>query len=203
MIDAIVLAAGLSSRMGRPKPLVEIGGRPALARVLDALLDASFREPIVVLGTAADEIRAAIDLGSSRIVVNPAPQDGLSSSLRLGLAAVDRGALGAMVLLVDMPAIRSETIRRVADRAEAGDRLVAPSVGGARGFPVFIARDLFSELQETLAGDTGARAFLARRRDLLTTIDVADPGCFQDFDAPKDLEPLEDLERSTPCATSA
>jgi len=200
MIEAIVLAAGLSSRMGEPKPLVPIDGQPSLSHVLSALKQAGVETPIVVLGAAAEEIRAAVDLSDCRVRVNPAPEEGLSSSLRLGLEAVEADAAGALIAMSDMPALRPETIRSVIALADNGAQIAAPVFEGRRGFPVFLARALFSELAATLAGDVGARAFLKRHPQLLMTVEVDDPGSVQDFDRAEDLARFE---RSSPCATSA
>lgn len=200
MIEAVVLAAGLSSRMGEPKPLVLIHGQPALSHVLRTLKQAEVEEPIVVLGAAAEEIRKAVDLSDCRVLVNPAPESGLSTSLRLGLGAVGSDAAGALIVMSDMPALRPETIRSVITLADDGAQVAAPTFGGRRGFPVYLARALFAELAPTLAGDAGARAFLKRHPQLLKTVEVDDPGSVQDFDRAEDLARFE---RSSPCATSA
>jgi len=200
MIEAVVLAAGFSTRMGRPKPLVEIGGEPALSRILGSLREAGLAHPIVVLGSAADDVREGIDLRGCCVVVNPSPERGLSSSLRLGMEAAAPRSRGVIVLLGDMPAIRPDTIRAVVEEARSGAQLIVPRFHGQRGFPVFIASHLFSRLEKTMAGDSGARTFLASHSGLLTAIEVPDPGCVLDFDRPEDLRRFE---RSAPCATSA
>ena len=201
MIAAIVLAAGRGSRMmGRVKPLLPIDGEPTLRRILRTLSVAGISRPIVVLGDAADAVRAAVDLSDCPVVVNPRPSDGLSSSLRLGLRAVPEPAVGALILHADMPFVRAETIRSVVEAAERGAAIAAPRYRAKRGFPVFIRRDRLDDVAAGLAGDSGARAYIESHLDDVRLIDVEDPGCVVDIDRPEDLE---QVERRSACSTSA
>jgi len=207
MIDAIVLAAGLATRMGGAvKALTPVAGEPALSIVLRRVREAGIASPVVVLGHGADAVRRAVDLSGVRIVENPAPADGLSSSLRLGLSVVGTLGPGVLVLHADMPAVSATTIRAILEAAEEGARLAAPAYQGQRGFPVYIARSLFEELEAVLEGDAGARKLLGRHADDLVLVPVEDPGCILDVDRPKDLEALamamERTERRSSCATS-
>jgi molybdenum cofactor cytidylyltransferase len=199
MIAAIVLAAGRGSRMGRVKPLLSIDGEQSLDRVLRSLSEAGISRPIVVLGHAADAVRAAVDLTGCQVVLNLRPSDGLSSSLRLGLQAVPGTAIGALILHADMPLVRAETICAVAEAAAQGATIAAPRYRGVRGFPVFLARRCFDDLAAGLAGDSGARAYIERHLEEVRFIDVEDPACVIDIDRPEDLE---HLERRSACTTS-
>ncbi len=201
MIDAVVLAAGFGTRMGRIKPLASVHGRPSLAVVLDRLRAAGIVRPIVVLGHAAEEIAAAIDLTDARVVTNPDPARGLSSSLRLGIASVAPEAIGTLLLHADMPTISAGTLRAVIAAAENGAPIAAPCHRGTRGFPVFLGRGTFSELDRILKGDVGAKKYLRAHQDELVLVDVDDPGCLVDFDRPEDLRRL--AERGMSCGTSA
>jgi len=187
MIAAIVLAAGLGSRMGAVKPLLNIDGEPALGRALAGLRGAGLSDIIVVLGRSAEEVRAAVDLDRCRVVLNDAPEQGMSTSLALGLDAVPAGALGALVLHADMPFVLPDTITAVVDAAAAGAGIVAPTHKGQRGFPVFFRRDAFAELRRSLVGDAGGRAYIACHEDELVLVEVDDPGCVRDLDRPADL----------------
>lgn len=200
MIDAIVLAAGLGTRMGRVKPLVPIAGETALAIVIRRLRASGIDRPIVVLGHQAETIRTSVDLSACRLARNSAPERGLASSLLLGIRAVAPDAIGSLVLQADMPAVSVETIRLVLSAAREGAQIAAPRFRGRRGFPVFLSRECFGELEETLAGDSGARDYIERHRESVRLIEVDDAGCVLDFDTPEDLA---DIERTASCATSA
>ena len=190
MIESIVLAAGLGTRMGASKPLLDIDGRPALSRVLDTLCAAGPEEPIVVLGHRAAEVRRAVDLSFCRIVVNDEPRRGMGTSLRLGLRAVRTEAIGALVFHVDMPLVRPTTVRRIREVAIRGAPLVAPVLDGSRGFPVFFGRATFADLLPTLVSDVGGRTYLAAHEADLVLVPVDDPGIRIDFDRPCDLDVL-------------
>jgi len=199
MIAPIVLAAGLGTRMGRLKPLLRIEDRPALAIVLDTLQQALLDPPIVVLGHRHEEIRGSVDLSHCTLVVNPEPSRGLASSFRLGLDATAPGAMGVLVMLVDMPLVRLETVRAVIGLAELGAAIAAPTYNGQRGFPVFFRQDQLEELRESLVGDTGGRAYIDTHTSSLQLIPVDDPGCVRDFDVPSDIEELKGVQ---PCTIS-
>ncbi len=200
MIAAVVLAAGLGTRMGTSKPLLSIGGRPALALLLSTLNEARVETVVVVLGRDADRVSQNVDLRGRTLVRNPMPERGLSSSLALGFDAVPSAAMGALVLHADMPFVRPSTVRAVCALAEAGARIAAPQFGDTRGFPVYFSRSCFGPLRAELAGDVGARAFIDAHRDLLRLVPVEDPGCVRDLDRPEDLAVTEGRAAWTTCA---
>jgi molybdenum cofactor cytidylyltransferase len=198
-VSGVVLAAGASTRMGRPKQLLPVGDRCLLRRVLDAALASRLDEVIVVLGHRADEIRDALALdslapdagGRARVVVNSEHADGQSTSLRCGLRAADERAQAVAVLLGDQPAVGAELIDRVvaAFLAAAAPlaRPVYPDAGGAPGHPVLLARRIWPEL-DGLTGDGGARALMAARPEWLLEVAVAGQ-------PPADVDTLEDYQR--------
>jgi len=187
MIDAIVLAAGLATRMGEVKPLVSIGGEPALGAVLHRIEAAGLSQPIVVLGApSAVTIEAAVDLSACTVVQNARPETGMAGSLRLGLDAVSPGR-GVLIFHADMPFVAVATIDAVRRSAGAGARIAAPCHGGTRGFPVFFHHDHIEGLRASLAGDAGGRAYITQHLQELTEIPVEDPGCVYDIDRPADL----------------
>ena len=185
--EAVVLAAGLGSRMGRIKPLVPIHGRPSLAHVLDRLADAGVEKPIVVLGHGAKEIRRNIDLSKTRIVMNDTPSHGMASSLVIGLRAISEHAAGALVLHADMPFVTASTIRAVVETAADGALLSAPRFQGRRGFPVYFAKPCFSELIAGLHGEIGGREYIETHKKDLVSVDVNDEGILVDIDRPEDV----------------
>jgi molybdenum cofactor cytidylyltransferase len=201
MIEAIVLAAGLGTRMGEIKPLTLVEGEPALVVILRRIRAAGMSRPIVVLGSrSAQQIEVAVDLTECAVVLNEKPEAGMSRSLRLGLDAVPPEATGALIFHADMPFVRPETVCAVLHAAKEGAKIAAPIHRTRRGFPVFFHRVCFQELRESLSGDAGGRAYIEAHHDDLVPIAVDDPGCVYDIDQPTDLAAWEG-DRA--CVTSA
>jgi molybdenum cofactor cytidylyltransferase len=195
-VSGVILAAGQSSRMGRPKQLLPVGGRPLLQIVIDNALESQLDEIILVLGSNAESVRAVLDpatVSRIRVVVNREHASGQSSSVRAGLAATDDRARGAAILLGDQPGVTGELINRVLDRfAAGGTRLLRPEYGGdgtpiVPGHPVLLARSIWAETAG-LTGDAGARSLLRDHPDWLTTIHM-------DGDPPPDIDDWEDYQR--------
>ena len=186
-VEAIVLAAGKGVRMGRIKPLVEIDGRPALARVLATLRGAGMKRVIVILGHRADEIQENIDLADCVVAVNGDYESGMGSSLALGIGLVSEDSVGFLVVHADMPYVREETVRSILKRARTGAKIVAPTYKGARGFPVYLRVDCRNALLPTLTGEVGARDYIAKHEHDLELIEVDDPGATIDIDRPEDV----------------
>lgn len=161
MIAGVVLAAGTSSRLGRAKQLLPYRGRPITRHVVDTAIAAGLDEVIVVLGHAAEEVRAALDLRPpARAVVNTDYASGQASSLREGLRAVSAGVRAAVILLGDQPGIAAGSIRKALEAYdETGGPIVRAMYGGRPGHPVLLDRSVWDEV-ERLEGDLGARAVM-------------------------------------------
>ena len=181
----LILAAGRSARMARAhKLLAEWRGKPLVAHVADAVADAGLPPPLVVLGHRAAEVRAALGDRPARYVVASEYADGLSASLRAGIAAVPGDWQAVIVALGDMPCVAAATFVALAASAAP---IAVPVQGGVRGNPVRWGRRYFPALV-SLTGDAGARGLLA---DLpVVEIAVDDPGIFADVDTPSDLAAL-------------
>ena len=178
----LVLAAGAGRRYGKPKALVDHGGRLLVQRAADTLREAGLGEIVVVLGAAAEQVRAAApDL--PRTVVNPDWPTGLGSSLRAGLAALSGRADAALVLLVDMPGVSAEAVRRVLAFA-APDALVTGGYGDRRGHPVLLGRDHWAGVAATATGDSGARDHLRAHAERVRVVAVGDVADDRDLDVP-------------------
>lgn len=187
-VAAVVLAAGASRRFGSPKLVAQLGGRPVLGHVLDALAASPVDEVIVVLGGDAAAIEDAVAWRAERRVVNSRPQDGLSSSLRVGLdaAAGDPETEAVLVALGDQPGLRPEVVASVIAAAEATVRPIVRArypVDGAPN-PVLVRRSAWA-LAAGLHGDRGLGPLLAERPDLVA--EVAVDGANPDVDTPADL----------------
>ena len=196
-IEAIVLAAGKGERMGTVKPLVEIDGVPALARVIATLHRAGIERILVVLGYAAKKIEREVDLSNERVVFNSNYESGMGSSLALGIKSLALETTGFLVLHADMPYVTEETVRAVLARAREGGLIVAPIYRGKKGFPVYLDRSCCEELLPTLVGETGAREYIASHLDDLVLVEVDDPSCVWDIDRPEDLMMKEEEREPT------
>jgi CTP:molybdopterin cytidylyltransferase MocA len=184
-VAGIVLAAGASSRMGRPKMLLPLGGGTLLCTVAQALLDGGLGRVVVVLGHEADHVRRVAGLpqdGRLEVVVNEDWPSGMASSLRRGLQAC-AAADAAVVALGDQPGITAERVRRIVSAWRPGVSLVLPVHGGRAGHPVLFGRPLFEELR-SLQGDVGGREVV--KRHLADAVQVeAEP--LADLDTEEDL----------------
>jgi CTP:molybdopterin cytidylyltransferase MocA len=186
--------------MRASKPLLDVGGTPSLARVLAAIDGAGIDHVLVVLGRDADAIAKRVDLSRAHIVRNLEPENGLASSLALGLAELPPSSTGVLVFHADMPFIRSATVLAVRSLAEDGARIAAPHFGGLRGFPVYFSRACLAPLAAALSGDSGGRRFIERNPGCLELVEVSDSGCTRDLDSPEDLAPCEKEVTWTTCA---
>jgi molybdenum cofactor cytidylyltransferase len=165
VISGIILAAGSSKRLGRPKQLLDIEGRPLLQHVVDAAAGAGLDEIVVVLGHDAERIAAALVLPpSARVVVNPDHSAGQSTSLRAGLDALDAGPGAAAILLGDQPRLTASAIIRVIDAFRAGPAPIARAIWrGVPGHPVVVARSEWDRFRGS-EGDVGAREVISASR---------------------------------------
>lgn len=184
-IAAVVLAAGQSRRMGRPKALLEWGKQTVLDHVAGLL--AQVADPVIVVagfGAAGIQERR----GPWSVVVNPNPELGMLSSLKCGLRAVPSGAGAVLFTPVDYPAVTAETIGALARRAGAAP-LAVPVYAGRRGHPVLISREI---LEEILALPEDARPSDAIRRhlDRAIMLEVNDRGVVEDIDDPETYQRL-------------
>ena len=190
MISAIVLAAGESKRMGRPKQLLEWQGKPLLQHSLESLINSAVDEIILVLGHEADRIRATLPALPIKIVINPDYQQGMASSLRRGLLATDRSSEAFLVLLADQPGIGPEivnTIIRTFRQADPQRGIVRPVYRGRRGHPVLIGAQYREEVLR-LQGDLGARRILMNHPGDVLEIDVEDNAILEDIDTPEEYQ---------------
>ena len=195
-LSGIILAAGASKRIGAPKQLLPLAGRPLLQHVVDAAVQSRLDEIILVLGDAAAEIEAALSLPAGRhirVVVNPDAGLGQATSLGVGLRAADAGAVGAGILLGDEPQVSPVLIDRLASAFESATvPVVRPVYTGADGrrlpgHPTFLARRIWPELKR-LCGDQGARALLATHPDWVLEVEM-------EGERPADIDTWEDYRR--------
>ncbi|MGE0043087.1 MAG: NTP transferase domain-containing protein [Vicinamibacterales bacterium] len=195
MIHAIVLAAGASSRMGRPKAGLPAGpgGDTFVWRLCRTLQRAGLSPVTVVTGAAPEAVGAALPAvrRGVRLVHHDGWQSGQLGSLLAGLAAVDGVTSEAvLVALVDSPLVSAATVEALVARWRATRApIVRPARGERHGHPVIFDRAVFGELR---AADpaTGAKPVVHRHAGALEDVEVDDPGAFRDFDTPGDLGAL-------------
>jgi nicotine blue oxidoreductase len=167
-----------------PKALVESDGQLLVEHGLATLRAGGCEPLVVVLGAAADEVRARADLAGADVVWNPDWADGMGSSLRTGLAALAATtAQAAAILLVDTPGITAEAVRRVLSRA-GPHTLVVATYHGEPGHPVLLGRDHWAAVAELAVGDMGARRYLRARHTEVVTVSCEDIADGTDLDRP-------------------
>lgn len=207
-VAAIVLAAGSSSRMGQPKALLPLLGKPLLVHSLDTLRASPVDEIVLVVGAEANRIRGAVTLEKIRVIVNSEYASGMSSSIRAGCRAVSPSAGAFLIVLADQPLVAVATVDALVSRYRvARPRILVPTYRGVRGNPVLLDRSLSQEI-EAVRGDIGCRGVVAAHAAEVLEVPVDDPGILLDVDTPEDLEamekalgegtPLERLIRSRP-----
>jgi molybdenum cofactor cytidylyltransferase len=186
-VAGIVLAAGSSTRMGRNKMLMELGGQPLVRRAVSAALEAGLDSVLVVLGHEADRVREALAGLPCRTVVNPDHAQGVRLSLQTGVRALPADAAAAVVMLADMPFVTGAMVRAVVERYRQGTApLVVSEYGDVNAPPTLYDRSLFEELL-TMTGEGCGKQVVKRHKGeaaLLAWPEAA----LSDIDLPEDYE---------------
>jgi molybdenum cofactor cytidylyltransferase len=190
-IGALLLAAGQSRRMGSNKLLEDIDGRPMVVRTAQRLLSSRARPIVAVLGNQAEAVDAALGRLPVERVGNPAYAEGLSTSLKRGLAALPPDIDGVIVCLGDMPLVAGRDLDRLiaAFNPLEGRAIIVPTRRGKRGNPVLWARRFFPEMTE-LAGDVGAKHLIGEYAKLVAEVEMDSDNVLVDIDTPDALAEL-------------
>ena len=198
-IAAVVLGAGRSSRMGGPnKLLAEIGGRPLVRIVVDAVLASRARPVIVVTGHQHERVEAALAGLPVKFVHNPHFAEGLGTSLKTGIAALPAEVDGAVVCLGDMPQVDATMIDHLVGAFDPakGALVVVPTIDGKRGNPVVWSRRFFPDLM-TVEGDVGARHLIGRYPEAVAEVPLTGAAALTDVDTPEALRAVKaELEKT-------
>ena len=191
MIAAVLLAAGESRRMGRPKLTLPWGpGGSVVSQVVARFREAGADPVLVVTGGDRKEVERALDDSGVHCLFNPNyRQGGMLSSIRVGLTHLQSTAAEAtLVAPADLPSLATETIKGVINRrGQAGGDLIVPSYQMRRGHPVLIGRALWQDVLDLAQGET-LRDFLRRRAGQIDYVAVGDAGAIRDIDTPEDYE---------------
>lgn len=191
MISGIILASGLSRRMGTDKLLLPIAGVPAIERVVAAASKSELGEIILVCGS--DSVANIGKKYRTKIVRNNAPDIGQSYSIRLGVKNSCQSAEGLMFLVGDQPFITEGIINKLIEGFMQGNCSAAvPLYDGIKGNPVIFASQLRDKLMN-LSGDTGGRVLL-KEMEVITTVSFADPKPGMDIDTREDYEVMKSME---------
>jgi CTP:molybdopterin cytidylyltransferase MocA len=184
----VVLAAGGSTRMGRPKQLADLDGRPLLAHVLAAVDEAPVDRVVVALGGAAGEVLERVGLGRAEPLVVGGWAAGMGHVLASALASAGSGWGAVVVLLGDQPLVSGRAVARLVEawRSGAGP-VVTAAYGGRPGHPKLFDRRLLPDLLR-LTGDTGARDLVAAHPEWVRQVEVGDLGTDADVDVEADLD---------------
>ena len=187
MIIAVVLSAGESSRMGRPKALLPIEGQRFIERIIRVIGKSRVGRTIVVLGHHADQLRGQIEHLPVEVVINPDYHKGQLSSLQAAIRHIEKDDRcdAMLVHLVDHPFIDVALVDALIERFyETKKLIVLPRYRGKRGHPVIFSRDLFQELLDA-ALDQGAKAVVNAHRQETLEIEWQDEGITLDIDTPE------------------
>ncbi len=193
-IAGVVLAGGQSRRMGVVnKLLAKVDGKEMVRHAVDMVREAGADPIIVVTGHEPDRVRAVLANANVSFVHNEDYAEGLSTSLRTGIAAVPDDADGALVALGDMPRVQAAHVVRLIEAFSPADgrAIVVPTWQGKRGNPVLWAKRFFAEMEE-IDGDVGAKHLIGANADLVHEVEMPDSGVLLDVDSP---EALADLMR--------
>lgn len=189
-VSAVLLAAGGSRRMGRPKPLLPFAGEALIRRVARRVLAAEPTELLVVLGHRSAEVAETIADLPLRLIQNPEWEQGQSTSVAVAVRAFSPTAGAALFIPCDQPHLTPEVLRKLSRaHRESGSAIVVPTVGGERRSPVLIAAGLFPELL-ALRGDRGARQIFADHQEDLQEVPITDRRALLDIDTWEDYEQL-------------
>jgi molybdenum cofactor cytidylyltransferase len=176
--------------MGAVKQLLRLDDRPLLQHVLDNVRASGVKEIVLVLGFSAEEIQREIDLQNVCVVLNQSYRQGMGTSLKAGLSAVDSESAGALIVLADQPFVRSATLDLlIAEHHRSKAQIVIPTYRGFRGNPVLLDRSVFAEVM-ALNGDMGCRAIFGDHLEGIVKLPVDDAGVLLDIDRQSDFETL-------------
>lgn len=192
-LHVLVLAAGASSRLGQPKQLVRLGGRPALHRVVSHCVAVAGNAVTVVIGAHARELTHLLSHSPASVIVNREWQEGIAASIRRGLAALPAACDALMIVLGDQVALTVADLKRLINTWKEDDGTIATAVyDGHVGVPAIFPRLCFSELAQ-LRGDQGARLILERNQYRLARVPMSNAAI--DLDTPQDLRELTERFR--------
>ncbi|WP_176545211.1 NTP transferase domain-containing protein [Bacillus sp. AFS041924] len=193
-IGAIVLAAGISRRMGKPKLLLPINGKPLFRYSVEVALRNHLKPIVVIAGRNINKIREHLqDLQDVEILYNPKYEEGMSSSLKLGILSVSNRVDAAMVFLADQPFVSDLVVRNLVDEFKVSSKnelsIYRPKYQDMLGHPILFKATLFSEFN-SIYGDEGGKSIIKKYRHHLKIISFDHLEWGMDIDTPEDYKSI-------------
>ena len=202
-VAAVVLAAGLASRMGSQKVVLPLLGRPLVRWVVDAAMGSRAVKTIVVVGHQADLVTEVLKGEAVSLVPNPDYAQGMSTSLQAGLRAGGAEHDGAVFLLGDQPFVTASLVDLLIERFEqTGKAIIRPVVDGRPTNPVLMSKALYAEILRQ-RGDVGGRRVVEQHSEDICLVAVDDPGLLMDIDSASDYEAARESMRRTAARTGS
>jgi molybdenum cofactor cytidylyltransferase len=193
MLTAVVVAAGMSTRMGQNKLLLEFRKKPLIAHTVDTLLASAVDEVIVVLGHEAERVRNKIAGKPVKVIENPAYREGLSTSVRAGVEAVSPQSEAIMICLADQPLLQPDDVNRLVKAfthaKEAGKLILVPFYHGERGNPVVLDSS-YREAILGIVGDVGCKGVIKRFPDKVFALEMETDHVVRDVDNLEDYQTI-------------
>lgn len=184
MIDAIILAAGRSKRMGKLKPLLRFNDKTFLDQIISVLKLSVLGRITVVLGAEAEKIKKSADLSGTNIVINKDYQKGQLSSLIAGMEQTPQETEAILVCLVDNPFITKEVVNKIISKfKQTNSPIIVPVFNKKRGHPTLFSRSLFNELLNA-PEEQGARYVLYSNEEKVLELETSESGILIGIDTP-------------------
>jgi CTP:molybdopterin cytidylyltransferase MocA len=186
-ISAVLLAAGLSRRMGQPKQLLPLGNKTVIRHCLDNLVAAGIKNVVVVVGRGGSEILDSMKDLPVQIVFNENPESEMAESVRIGLSALTQSSSGVLVHLSDHPLVSSGTLKSIVQcHLETPDKIIIPQYKGKRGHPSLFPKPVIDEVFNGL----NLRDIITRDSSRIRILSVDDEGVILDMDTREDYEKI-------------
>jgi molybdenum cofactor cytidylyltransferase len=190
-IVAVILAAGYSSRMEVFKPLLDLGGKPVISRVIDTFVNAGICDVRVVVGYNRDLLVSVLDKLKVRAVVNDKYAEGMFSSVRAGLESLEQHVKAFYILPVDVPLVQSRTVRYLAENYMCNrGRILVPCYRGSRGHPPLIDAKFRQSILD-YDGEGGLKGALHQSEPDISLVPVPDENILFDIDSLSDYIELK------------
>lgn len=189
MIYALILAAGESSRMGVPKPLLDFRGIPCLELVREVCNEAGLDRHVIVLGHKARVVREGVSLDGARVITNPSWRAGMICSIQIGLSRIPGDADAFLLFPVDYPLVLAETVRTLVTRRERsnGARIYLPTHEGRRGHPVLFDADFIADFLHLQNGMT-ARDLIHDHGNDIEEVATNDHAVLREMNTPEEYQ---------------